>query len=456
MPISSARATSYRILLHVESGRGYAVDLLQDLRVTNLKEADRRLATEITMGTLRRRGDLDYWLGQLSGKKLAYFDPEVAAILRMGLYQILFLEKIPKSAVVNDSVEMVKAVRKRSASGLVNAVLRKAAPIKQLANAEVGAGKAVSPEAARIAGEVRCLPAWLAEKWAQQFGKTAMESLASASLRVPSTTLRIPSALSEREKFQQLLAGERIGTRAGLYAPHALIVESGNVQTSAFVRERRAVIQDEGSQLVAALVSPQPGGRLLDLCAAPGIKTGALVDFMRTGLMLACDLSARRLQIMRRLLPSPIPSGLHLFLVRLDVTRELCFGTQFDRILLDAPCSGTGTLARNPEIKWRLHPPDLTRLAELQVKMLHNALAKLAPGGRLVYSTCSLEPEENEQVAEKVLSSSNGFELISSNELSIEFPGLSALFDPRGYFRTRPDLHGVDGFFAAVIRRAAA
>jgi 16S rRNA (cytosine967-C5)-methyltransferase len=456
VPISPARETSYRILLHVESGRGYAVDLLQGPRVSILKDADRRLATEITMGTLRRRGDLDYWLEKLSGKQLAYFDPEVLTILRLGLYQILFLEKIPKSAVVNECVEMAKTARKRSATGLVNAVLRKAEPSEKLIRAEAREGNAISPDVTRIAGDVRNLPAWLSARWARHFDEKVMESLASASLKVPPTTLRISAAESNREKIQQELAAEGIETRPGQYARTALIVESGSAQSSTLVRERRAVIQDEGSQLVASLVSPRPGCRLLDLCAAPGIKTGMLVESLGDGLLVACDLSARRLQTLKVLLPTQIPAGLRLFLVRMDAAREICFGSQFDRILLDAPCSGTGTLARNPEIKWRLQPRDLLRLAQLQVKMLQNALGVLAPGGQLVYSTCSLEPEENEQVVEKVFSLSPGFELLSPIELSNEFPALSTMFDPQGYFRSRPDLHGMDGFFAAVIRRAAA
>lgn len=432
------------------------MDLLQAPRVSTLKEADRRLATEITMGTLRRRGELDYWLEKLSGKQLAYFDAEIATILRLGLYQILFLEKIPKSAVVNESVEMAKAARKRSATGLVNAVLRKAEPINKLAHAGARAGKVGSWDAARIAGEVRCLPAWLSERWARQFGAEGMKSLAAASLKVPPTTLRIVAAEADRAMIQQQLAEEGLATRPGLYARSALIVESGRAQSSSMVWEKRAIIQDEGSQLVAALVSPRPGGRFLDLCAAPGIKTGALAESLGAGLLVACDLSARRLRTMKGLLPNPIPADLHLFLVRLDATRELCFGTEFDRILLDAPCSGTGTLARNPEIKWRLQPQDLTRLAELQVKMLQNALGSLARGGRLVYSTCSLEPEENELVVEKVLSSNESFRLVSATDLAGEFPQLSGFFDPHGYFRSRPDLHGMDGFFAAIIHRAAA
>jgi 16S rRNA (cytosine967-C5)-methyltransferase len=206
---------------------------------------------------------------------------------------------------------------------------------------------------------------------------------------------------------------------------------------------------------VGALVAPQAGDRVLDLCAAPGIKCAQLVAALGRGMLVACDVSARRLRTMAQLLPGRVPSAVRLFLVRLDATRKLPFNIQFDRILLDVPCSGTGTLARNPEIKWRLQPQDLPRLAGMQEKMLQNALSVLAPGGRLVYATCSLEPEENERVVERVISETEGIRALTPRELSEGFPGLAPLFDPQGYFRTRPDLHAMDGFFATVIVRVA-
>ncbi len=242
-------------------------------------------------------------------------------------------------------------------------------------------------------------------------------------------------------------------TRLGRYSSQALVVESGNVQSCGAWRAGCVVIQDEASQLVGSFVAPEAGQRVLDLCAAPGIKTGQLAVTLGRGMLVACDLSARRLRTMERIFRKPIPAGLRLHLVRLDAARELPFGIKFDRILLDVPCSGTGTLTRNPEIKWRLQPKDLVRLAEAQTKMLRNALEVLAHGGRLVYATCSLEPEENEQVVEKVLPTRPGYRLLTRAELAREFPSLSLLFDPRGYFRTRPDVHSVDGFFAAVVGR---
>ena len=408
------------------------------------------------MGTLRRRGELEHWMVKLSGKKLNYFDPEIATILRLSLYQILFLERIPKSAVVNEAVELAKAARKRSATGLVNAVLRKAEPLLNHAQAEGSEGQASVPEAARTADAVHSLPAWLQERWSRNFGLKATESLALASLRVPPTTLRIPGGTVQRAKIQEQLKEKGIVARPGRYSGQALVVQSvefGNVQSAPAIREGRAVIQDEASQLIALLVAPKPGERILDLCAAPGIKTSQLAETLGSGLLIASDLSARRLSTMKQLLSKIIPPDLHLHLVRIDAARVLPFGIAFHRILLDAPCSGTGTLARNPEIKWRLHPKDLLRLAELQVTLLQNALTALAPGGRVVYSTCSLETEENEQVIDRVLNSTNGFRLLSTSELSLEFPALSPLFNSQGFFHTRPELHGMDGFFAGVIQR---
>ena len=183
MPISAACQAAYRILRRVESGRDFAVDLLQSPRVSELKEADRRLTTEIVMGTLRRRGQLDYWLEEHSGKKLGHFDPEVATILRLGLYQLLFLERIPKSAAVNESVELVKAARKGSAAGFVNAVLRKAGPLNEKTRGGKWGGKTATADAGRA------LPDWLAERWVKHFGEEGMKSLAKASLQVPPTTL---------------------------------------------------------------------------------------------------------------------------------------------------------------------------------------------------------------------------------------------------------------------------
>lgn len=444
--VSPARAAAYSILRRVESGRGYAVDLLQRSEVSALREEDRRLATELVMGVLRWRGELNFQIEKLSGRRLKSFDPEIATILRLGLYQIVFLAKIPKAAAVNQAVELTKQARKRSAAGLVNAVMRKCE--RATFAGEISADQ--TPSEAALKAAERTLPDWLGERWAHHFGAEAMRTLAWWSVRVPPVTLRVDA--QRREAIAHELAGEGVITRRCRYAATGLRVISGNVHASRALAEGRVAIQDEASQIVALLVSAHPGGRLLDLCAAPGIKTSQLAGMLEEGTLVGCDLSGVRLRTMARLLRGRVPAGVRLHLVRSDASQPLPFRAKFDRVLLDVPCSGTGTLARNPEIKLRLQPADLARLAEIQKRMLRNARQVVAPGGRLVYATCSLEPEESERVVED-MRGDNEFRILSKAELAAEHPHLVNLFDEGGFFRTRPDMHDMDGFFAVVIVR---
>jgi 16S rRNA (cytosine967-C5)-methyltransferase len=463
----------------VEAGRKFAADLLQTEEVSALKEADRRLATELVMGVLRWRGELDFQVEQISGRPVERLDREVATILRMGVYQIQFLERVPKAAAVNEAVELTKAVRKRSATGFVNAVLRRCPP----GNRALRSGQFNGLDEAARASVRRATPAWLLERWAA-LGPPALPAnvggplslvrcneqpttddgprttdhdvalrLAWASIQVPPTVLRVVEFAEDIPRLRAELAGQGIETTPGRFSPRALVVESGNVQASQALKEGRVVLQDEASQLIVDLLSPHAGQRVLDLCAAPGIKAGQTAQMLGSGTLVTCDLSASRLHTMARLLPPWVPKGVQWLSVRLDACQALPFVRQFERILLDAPCSGTGTLARNPEIKWRLLPEDLQRLAEAQAKMLKNALGSLFLGSRLVYATCSMEPEENEDVVERVLEELPAYHRVPASELKSAFPVLNPLFDSQGYLRTRPDLYTMDGFFAAVIVR---
>jgi 16S rRNA (cytosine967-C5)-methyltransferase len=456
MSVSPARKFAYQILLRMESGHGFAADLLQSPGVSALKEVDRRLATEIVMGVLRWRGELDFQIEHLSGKKIKSFDSEVLTILRMGAYQIRFLEKVPKHAVVDDAAELTKAARKRSAAGLVNAVLRKGeSPQERFLGRDFKDLSAGNRESVR-----RAFPPWLLKRWEGitdttfESGERGAVQLAYASLATPRTTLRVVDAGVKMQDIRQELEAEGVATSPCQYAiSQGLTVESGQVQNTRAYREGRVVIQDEASQLVAELVSPEPGQLVLDLCAAPGMKAGQLAQMLGAGSLVACDRSAPRLRTLARFLPQWVPAAVRLSIVRLDCAHALPFRAKFDRILLDAPCSGTGTLERNPEIKWRLRPEDITRLAQLQATMLRSALPALANGGRLVYATCSLEPEENEGVVEKVLSEQPAFRTLTVDEVTRNHPRLIPLFDSRGSLRTRPDQHPMDGFNAAVFVR---
>jgi 16S rRNA (cytosine967-C5)-methyltransferase len=351
-----ARTVAFDILRKVEGG-GYASDLLLE-RSAGLESRDAGLAAQIVFGVLRYRAQLDFLIELYSGRRQR-LDAEVRTALRMGIFQLRYLERVPAHAAVADAVDLVKRAHKRSAAGLVNAVLRKV-------------NRDAAPWPSREV-EISC-PEWLLARWEKHYGAAAADGIARAALREPEKYIRIGPA----------------GSRE----------------------------QDIGSQSIVPLLRLEPGQRFLDLCAAPGNKTAQALE---AGLRaVACDLHPRRISQLK---------GMAADLLVVDGTQPLPFARRFDRILVDAPCSGTGTLGRNPEIKWRLRPEDLEDLHCRQAALLANALSVLAPGGLAVYSTCSLEPEENEAVVAAVPG-----DLVA--ETMRRIPGRDA----------------GDGFYAAVIK----
>lgn len=447
MSISPARMAAYQVLLRVETSRDFAVDLLQSSLVSKLEPVDRNLVTELVMGVLRWRGDLDFQIEQLSGKSIDRFDPEIAEALRLGAYQIRFLSRVPKRAAVHESVELVKAARKRSAAGLVNAVLRK---FERVPLADPDSRDGSEQDREYVQSALRSLPEWIRLRWERNFGHERATAMVLASQAAPHTYLRLTDPNESRQALRQELAEGGVQTKPGAVGARSIQVESGDVFATDAWKQRRIVIQEEASQLVGELVQPHPGQTVLDVCAAPGIKAGQIAADFEQGSLVACDRNVRRMKVMQKLIAS-WPPNVRLHEVVLDASQPLPFRIRFDRVLADVPCSGTGTLARNPEIKWRLKEEDLGRLAQIQTEILRNSLSHLAPNGRLVYSTCSLEPEEDEKVIAKALESFPKCRAVNAADVRQEFPRLAAMFDERGYFRTWPGVHPLDGFFAAVI-----
>lgn len=400
------------------------------------------------METLRWRGSLDGDITSLTGRKIEAFDLEVLTALRLGVLQIRHLDGIPSRAAVNESVELVKAAKKRSAAGLVNAALRRCP------------GKIVPGSAEYMDAARRSTPDWMYERWHRCFGGSGADAIVLSNQRKPVPCLR-PAAMSyaaadAREELRLELAKEGIGALPAKYARRALRIERGSAVTSAAFRSGQAVIQDEASQLVAELVGARPGERILDACAAPGMKASFIAGSMEQGMLTVCDRSLRRMRTLVRLARKAWPGGVQLLKVVLDAGQPLPFAARplFDRVLVDAPCSGTGTLARNPEIKWRFKEADLARLAVRQRQILDQCLAMMKPGGRLVYATCSLEPEENEAVVTATLQAHPGLRMRTGEELRAEFPAFAGLLGEDGAFRTRPGTDGMDGFYAAVLETA--
>jgi 16S rRNA (cytosine967-C5)-methyltransferase len=436
MAVSPARATAFQILLRVEREDSFAVELLHSRLLDQLSPADRTLTTEIVMGVLRWRPALDEAITYFSFTPFRKLDLEVVTALRMGAYQIMFLTRIPSHAAVNETVELVKQGKKASAAGLANAVMRKIL-------AQQKSGKRISsygtPE------EVFAHPDWLVQRWTQNFGWEVALKVCGYDQQIPATVLRLRSAADE-----DALRREGIELAPGTLMKNARHVVTGDVTATELFRSGTIAIQDEGSQLVAALVGE--GKRILDCCAAPGGKTSAMATRFPEAEIFAAELHPHRARVLRQLAPQGnvqviTANALHL-----------PFGAEFDRVLADVPCSGTGTLARNPEIKWRLEPDDLKDLQQRQMAILSAAMQHVAQGGRLVYSTCSLDAEEDERVVEAVLAQNSGFHLLpmkdelahlkSSGELV--WRNIDELISGN-FLRTIPGVHPCDGFFAAIF-----
>jgi 16S rRNA (cytosine967-C5)-methyltransferase len=533
MPVSPARTAAFDILMRVEQTDAYASELLHSSRFAKLSPADHGLLTELVMGVLRWRGLMDAKIAEHSSQAIAKLDLEVLTALRLGAYQIAFLDRVPKHAAVNESVELVKRAHKRSATGLVNAVLRKIDRVGHLSEEHEEVGSAggndqnnthpfaknakrvgqpdrsplssfprLDPSASLRAG-LRGRPSpyglshpqWLVERWEQTYGADAAYNICEYNQSAPQTVVRVgnPEPRSDpRERYtprvgagaptRPVAPGAATGgelsqpartrasgpTRAsalkqfvaqgiqlepGKLLAHASIVAGGDVSRNAAFREHGLVIQDEASQLVALLVGK--GKTILDCCAAPGGKTGILAEENPDAVVIAMELHPRRAALLKKLVAAP-----NVRIISADV-RAMPIHKQFDRILVDAPCSGTGTLARNPEIKWRLKAEDLLRLQTYQVEILRSAMKHATAGGRIVYSTCSLEPEENERVIEKALAENSEFRVIdvSTRLFELQADGELAWKEIESlvsgpYLRTIPGVHPYDGFFAAILEKA--
>jgi 16S rRNA (cytosine967-C5)-methyltransferase len=459
MPISQGRTIAFDVLLRVAKQNAYADDVLRAELGKTVKTEDAGLATELALGVLRWQRLLDFVIDRCLKRPANTADVEVRIALRLGVYQLLFLDRVPARAAVHESVEMVKRARKRSAATLVNAILRKVAKEPFPGNSPSDAVARLIPADLPLAerfGIQYSHPAWIVERWLRIYGEKRTTSLLQTNNRVPALSAYLLDPQRSDEATLSLRgAGCRI--QSGRLLRDAWVLEGGNPSGSEAVRCGWVAIQDEASQAVAHLLAADPGNSVLDLCAAPGGKTLLLARAAGPqGRVIAADLHANRVRAMQERLK--LAGVRNVETIVLDGTLLLPFERPFDRILVDVPCSGTGTLARHPEIRWKLHAEDLKDLHDRQALLLRNALPHLSLGGRLVYSTCSLEPEENEFVVRQVLGALGDTFQAADPQSAIEsilqesVPAQSVVCAD-GFFRTFPPDHGTDGFFAAILER---
>ena len=426
--VSAARAAAFEILRLVGEGKGHSDELLHGARTAGLSAEDRNLATALVMGVLRWQIALDARIGGLLARPGQRLAEPVAIALRVGAFQLLHMDRIPDHAALSESVEICRAAGEPHAAGMVNAVLRKVVDGRaELAMGDAGRSGESAGEFAERLGH----PAWLVERWVNAYGRQAAMAICQYGQREPE--------------------------HGGMFVAYAEMTGED------------VVLMDDGSRLVAeiaAAATPVVEGRVAkvwDCCAAPGGKTLVLARRLEGAEILASDVSARRMgQMAARLRRYAFATGVRTAVM--DAAEVGGEEQRFDLILCDVPCSGTGTLARNPEIRHRLRPEEFARQAERQRAILSGARGRLAEGGRLVYATCSLEAEENERVVESV-SGETGVrrmpvgpllaKLVETGVLRGEVGAMlidSAVRD--GALRTLPGMHGCDGFFAVVLERS--
>jgi 16S rRNA (cytosine967-C5)-methyltransferase len=442
--VSAARNAAFEILRTVDRGQAHSDDLLRGKAASALAPQDRNLATALVLGVLRWQLELDQSLRPLLKRPNAKLDSEVLIALRLGAFQLLHLDRIPARAAIDESVQLTKQSGHRFASAMVNAVLRKLA-IQP---------KESAPLALNPPRELQAYPRWMRERWEAFFGAETALSICVNGQSQPVLALRVEDGKIEEELS---LAGVRLAP--GELLTRARIVLSGDVSSTDAFREGRVRIQDEGSQLVAEIAGQ--GSLILDCCAAPGGKTLILVERNPQARIVACEASQRRFESMRKRF-LPFPDRIECRLA--DVT-ALTEESAYDLVLADVPCSGTGTLGRNPEIRHRLTPQEFARQAERQSAILENALRAARPGGRVIYSTCSLEPEENEQVIFAVLNRRANAHVIQPGARIEEMRNagiltaagadkLQTCITPDGFLRLFPGALGTDGFFVAMLEKS--
>jgi 16S rRNA (cytosine967-C5)-methyltransferase len=468
--IAPARHEAFRVLVGVSRHQHDAAAALAVSRARLQDPRDAALTSELVLGVLRWQNALDAALQPLVSRDVQRLDLEVLTALRLGAYQRLFLSRVPASAAVNDAVSLVRDARHASAAGLVNAVLRRLDPERARADwparphpdqLEALRARQRSDVALLAAREqaltyltITCShPRWLAERWLSRHGFEAAEHWMRFDNAAAPLTLRPVAWRASRDALAARLTAEGVVTRRTTHAADGLVVLEGQPLRTAAWEEGLFVAQDEASQLVAQLVSDLAPRALLDACASPGGKTTYARGRMAPGTrVVACDLRPNRVALLRSTLERTGAPGISV--VRADFTRPAPFAPVFDVVLLDAPCSGLGTIRREPEIRWRRAAADLRAFAELQGRLLLNAARCLRPGGRLVYATCSSEPEENEDVVNHFLARHQNFGRLDARSHPWRGTPLEVLLDRTGDLRTLPFRDGLEAFFASILVRA--
>ncbi len=448
----AARKTALDILNTLDQGREMLDTVMQSIAGQppgGFSSQDRKLVNAIVYGVLRWRRRIDRIIGQYVTLPENKISPAIRNILRMAVFQVEFLDRVPDFAAVNTAVEMAKRLVSVKSSRFVNGVLRnmlrkRPLDFNSLLPADPAAALAVS----------QSFPDWLIHRWAKRFGLSQTARLCEAMNQIPPVTVRTNTLRTRRENLAEALeplCDTLFPTRhsplgLSLHGPDRPIDQLMPFQKGWFQ------VQDEAAQLVTHLLRPLPGETVLDACAGMGGKTGHIAQLMEnTGILVAVDKAPGKLKKLEDEMQRLGVVNVKTRQMDLEAPQWQNMPAAFDRIFLDAPCSGTGVIRRNPDIKWAAAKKDPGRFAGRQLACLQALAPYVAPSGILVYAVCSMEPEENEAVVEKFLKTHPEF--VKLTDSADRSPELSAIMDEKGYFRSIPHLHQMDGFFAVGLRK---
>lgn len=444
--IAPARIAAYETVLAVAAGRADLPAALAHTRAKLHDDRDRALAGEIATGTLRWQGAFDHIVEQFSGRPVARLDAEILAILRTGIFQLLHLDRVPASAVVDDAVELARKAGKKSAAGFVNALLRRVS--RERAQLPLPESPPIDVISIALSH-----PRWLAARWLARYGFDAAAAWARFDNAPAPLTLRANTLKNTREELIAALAQAGVAAQPARFARDGVVIASGNPLLIPLAHSGAFVVQDEASQLVGEYVAAAAGERVLDACASPGGKTTQMAAAMEgAGTIVAADVRGRRVGLLSRTVAESGAPNIRV--VQADARAAPAFGAVFDAVLVDAPCSGLGTIRRDPDVRWRRSEADLTVFAGAQREMLERLATVVRPGGRLVYSTCSSEPEENEAVVADFLRAHPDFRRDTPRRFA-ERADLSALLDGDGALKTLPFRDSLEAFYAATLTRSA-
>ena len=445
---STVRHAALKVLRKVQTQQLDLANAQAQIRPSLTDRRDRALVHEIVVGTLRWRAKLDFVIQKASSRALNRIDVDLLDLLRLSAYQLLYLDRVPAHAVVYEAVNLATELGKKSAAPFINGVLRTIE--REMASQQLPARPTNSQQSDRsdvldYLSITQSHPRWLMERWYDRYGADATITWTVFNNAVAPISLRVNTLKCSTSRLTEELLACAVETRPSTWSPHALIVTRGNPQDTPLATQGLFWLQDEASQLIGELVTAKPGSQILDACAAPGGKALIAATHMKDrGLVVTADVRPARTKLLASKFKEYRTESTKV--VRSD-GRALPFPPVMQWVVVDAPCSGLGTLRRDPDIRWKRTVEDLAQFAKLQSQLLQEATRAIEPGGRILYSTCSSEPEENEHVVRQFLEENPRFVIERPAN-----PKVDPLIDQDGFVRTLPYRDGLEAFFAAQLK----